>query len=326
MLEMLPDFIHASHQSFLDVFDEPVRKFLEKEIQELGYDPVELRPAIDVSILEGKSLISLRDASVHLPPAILRARIEEHALLVVRAILSQVKKWDLLRERIKSYSSVFLVGAGISFESDIPLAAILGDLLKFVRAKDYSDLKINDRKCLKFKTDFRTICTEKLPGISHKLVTKNFPRYILEIVCLNWDDLFEKAADELKIDLHKINENNQVHEERHLWKFHGDVQNIKGANIIGKGGWIFPGEDGHVFDSFVSYLAETGLKDRLFTFVIVGYSEKESSICDNVIACFEKNQNRPTVRIGLNIARLHEQDYIVGPADFVLKKVLPEQV
>jgi len=317
------DSIHANFNSFLDVFDEPVRKFLEDQVRTLGYDPHELLPVIKIAIEEAKKLVLKELKKVFLPLPILKGRIEEHAYTYIIGVLSQSKKWRSARDRIKSYRSVFLVGAGISFESGMPLTKYLSDLLCFCEAKDYDELRRDMQKCLKFKLEFKKICDDKSVSESHKLIAQNFPEYILEIICLNWDNLIEKAARKLGKEIPKVNEDSPVTGERYLWKFHGDVEKITKDNVKGKGGWVFPDEAGYVFNCFISYIERTGLKDKLFTFVIVGYSEREENIYKNIIERFEKVPPRPTYRIGLDLRNLKREDYIVGPADFVLKKILP---
>jgi hypothetical protein len=314
-------FIQGRFNFSLDVFDKPVKRFLEQQIRELGYDPRELLPVIEVAIEEAKKLV--HEEKVLLPPRILRSRIEEHAYAYIHGVLSQSKKWKSAHECIRSYCSIFLVGAGISFESGIPLTKVLKDLVKFCGAEDYDELRRDREKCLRFKLEFKKICDKKHVGTSHKLIAKNFPEFILEIICLNWDNLIERAAKELGKSIHKVNEDVAVRDERYLWKFHGDIENIKESNIKGKGGWVFPNEGGYVFNCFLDYIKRTELKNRMFAFIIVGYSEGEKEIYENIIRHFEKEPPRPTFRIGLNLKRLGEENYIVGPADFILKQVLP---
>jgi hypothetical protein len=81
-----------------------------------------------------------------------------------------------------------------------------------------------------------------------------------------------------------------------------------------------------VFNNFSKYVEEKGLLNSIFTFVIVGYSEKERNIYKKIIETFEKKPKRPTFRVGLDLKRLHDKNYIVGPADFVLKNILPLQL
>jgi NAD-dependent SIR2 family protein deacetylase len=312
---------NESKLGFLDVFDKPVRKFVEDEIRKIGYNPSDISPIIDVAITEAKRLVHEED--IFLPNQILRYKIGEHTFNYIRGVLAQSKKLKSIHDRLRSYSSVFLVGAGISFESGIPLVAILSDLLRFCEAKDYKELRKDNTKCHKFKSEFKKICNEKEPGYSHKLIVLNFPEYIKEIICLNWDNLIERSALKLRKEISKINENNTVTGKSHLWKFHGDVDNIKKDNKRGKGSWIFPDEKGYVFECFMKYVKESGLTSSLFTFMIVGYSEKEEEIYKRIIQCFQEKPPRPTFRIGLDLSRLREENYAVGPSDYVLKEILP---
>jgi len=219
--------------------------------------------------------------------------------------------------------SVFLVGAGISFESGMPLTDVLTSLLEFCGANDYETLRVDRDKRKKFQVEFKRICDRKSPGTSHKTLALNFPKHIFEIVCLNWDNLLERAFRQYEVNFSKLYRETVVSGGRHLWKFHGDVENICEQKCKGKGGWVFPDEEGYVFPCFSKYLYESGLKNDFFTFVITGYSEKEKEIYEKIINAFENEPPRPTFRIGLDLSRLSEDNYIVGPSDFVLEKILP---
>jgi hypothetical protein len=68
--------------------------------------------------------------------------------------------------------------------------------LKKVGANNYKDLQNNqksNKKSIEFKKRFIEIRDKASPGIAHKLIALNFPDYIKEIICLNWDNLIEKA-------------------------------------------------------------------------------------------------------------------------------------
>ena len=128
------------------------------------------------------------------------------------------------------------------------------------------------------------------------------------------------SASDSKIQLPKINEDDHVTTKHNLWKFHGDVENIKSNNIPGKGGWIFPDENGYVFNSFLRYIETHGLKEMMFTLVIIGYGERESEI-SKIIDLFEKMGKRPIYRIVLDLRYLNNEYYIVGPSDFILSRI-----
>lgn len=305
----------------LDVFDTLIKDFLQSRIKGMGHPPSELIPVMDTAIAAAKE--ELGDSWKNQNDPLIRRRLESGASLYIDAVLSQTKVWNECRERIKAYGSILLAGAGLSDASNMPLSNLLPDVLKFVRAVDWAELRTDPNKCLAFKNEFLKQCSGKLPAKSHKMIILNFPDYILEIVSLNWDDLLEQAASLTGKIIGKQNEDQPVITQRWLWKFHGDVCNIKLGNIKGHGGWVFPDEDGYVFDSFRQYIQFTGLMARLFTFVIVGYSEKEKVIYDEIVTLLESNPPRPTYRILPDVKFLHQDHYIVGTADFTLSKILP---
>ena len=313
---------HAANPS-LDVFDEPARHLLESHVKQMGHSPTQLTPLIYAAIEAAKKLLA--DGPTFTSPRILLQTITSRALIYLSGVLSQNKKWRRCSERIKSFSSIFLTGAGFSYGSDMPLSSILGDVLTFCRVKDgeWGELRKDANKCLLFKTQFKVICDRRTPSVSHNLVIDNFPKYILEIISLNWDNFFEAAARSRGKNLNKENEDRPTTNLRNLWKFHGDVENIKNDNVKGQGGWVFPDEEGYVFTSFGTYIDQTCLKDQLFTFVIVGYSENERVIYEKITALLETTPPRPTYRIGLDLKNLHDDNYIVGTSDFVLNKILP---
>lgn len=313
----------ANYGFNLDIFDERVEELLEKAIEEIGQDPSSLSVLMDRAIEKAKRVVSSQDLITS--TIYLKAIIFEYAFRYISMALGQSKKWNDAKEKIRSYSSIFLVGAGLSFECGVPLTKHLGDLLKFCKADSYCDLRDNSRKCLRFKREFKRVCGMKPISDSHSLIALNFPKHIREIICLNWDDLIEKASRENDRAIPKVNvdANETLNGGGYLWKFHGDVEDITGDNIRGRGGWIFPDEAGYIFDCFSEYVKGAGLNTQFFVFVIVGYSEKDEEIYNKIIKCFEKEPPRPTFRIGLNLERLDDENYIVGTPDFILPKILP---
>ena len=313
----------ATYGFNLDIFDERVKEYLEKAIRDIGMDPSSLSVLIDRAIEAAKKEVS----SLDLPPSkvLIIAKIVVSAFDLIGGALSQSKKWNDVRENINIFGSIFLVGAGLSYESKLPLVRHLDNLLKVCRVTDYCELRDHPKKIYQFKKEFKKICEGKNTGVSHRLIALNFQNHIREIICLNWDNLLEKASREChNRDIPKINEEIYMpHDEKgYLWKFHGDVENIKEDNMRGQGGWIFPDEEGYIFDCFHRYV-EANLSTDPFVFIIAGYSESDSEICDNIIECFESDPPRQTFRIGLNLEHLNDSNYIVGTPDFILPKILP---
>ncbi len=321
---MLPMQMNSSqnyHNRSLDVFTEPAKQFLRSYVANMGHSAAELEPIINCAIEE--AIMSITGMPETRSDRILRQRIQSKASVYVDAVLNQTKTWQICRERIKAHSSIFLIGAGLSYESDMPLSNILNDLLVFCGVTDWDELRKDSKKLLHFKRQFKIICDRKTPSKSHQLIIKNFPNHILEIICLNWDDLFERAARLVGVSINKQNEDRPTTTVRYLWKFHGDTENIKEDNIKGQGGWVLPDEQGYVFDSFLKYMNLTGLNKQLFTLVIIGYNEKEEVIYHKFISPLQLGQPRPTYRIGLDLKNLHKDNYLIGPADFTINKILP---
>ena len=125
---------------------------------------------------------------------------------------------------------------------------------------------------------------------------------------------------ELKIKV--VSEDDETKDKGNcLWKFHGDVRNIKRDNKIGEVGWIFPTDGGSVFESFIKYRDDpAGLKDSLFVVVVVGYSESDKSI-RNVIKSLEDNGRRTLFRLTLDLRKLEQEKYLVGPSNYVLPRI-----
>lgn len=95
-------------------------------------------------------------------PRLIRAELEYIALGYVIAVLSQDKIIRELHRLINVYGSIFVVGAGISFETGIPLTIELEHILHFCGAKTYSELRVDENKCRIFKKVFKDVCDKKL--------------------------------------------------------------------------------------------------------------------------------------------------------------------
>ena len=304
----------------VEIYYQPIKKYLVEYITAVGHSAKELSPIIEAAVqqtLEANQSLSLSS------PRIARQKLETDAKIYVDGVMGQNKKWLACKDKIKAFMSVFLVGAGLSTESNLPLTYVLNDLLTFLHKSNWEELRNSPQDCLEFKKQFKAMCDEKSPCDAHVITIKNFPSYIKEIICLNWDDFFERSATALQIDLDKVNIDKPVSTQKHLWKFHGDVDVIGQDNVKGQGGWVFPDEQGFVFNSFIDYLRITNLKSQMFSFIIVGYSERETEIIDKIISLFENNPPRPTYRIGPQLKFLPQNNYLVGPSYYTLAKIFP---
>jgi hypothetical protein len=316
-----------------------VKSLIESEIINWVKNPESFKPAIENIIVgkikkiyekEIKKILKVPrlDNFVKITKLIKYILEVELNAYIVKTFSNISEKSSKVQEKTKTWKSVFLIGAGTSYESGLPLTSTLNDLLKFVKAKNYQELQNNqkkNKKCKRFKEEFKKICEKSPIGVSHKIIALNFPQYIKEIICLNWDNLIEKAFNECNKKIEKINRNDNIKVEvkdieqgGYLWKFHGDVEEPDYK-------WIFPNHRGRVFKNFIDYYKRNNwLKDNLFVFVIVGYSEKEKNISDNLIKLLEKRRKHVTYRIGLEFKRFHHKNYIFGPADVVLELILPK--
>lgn len=306
----------------LDELKDFVVSKLDDSLKKIHPSPKTLKPIVDRAIYQ--SFIDIKKRKNH-PKYKLIAdfwidAIHSLALMQIKSVLSQHDKIDDLKDRIKSFRSLFVIGAGISFEVGLPFTHHLDEILKFVRSADFNELRLDNQKCQQFKRQFKQISDGLNPGVSHRTLAKNLGDKIVDIICLNWDDLIERAFTSEPIP--SVNEDNEETQGGKIWKFHGDVRKINIDNLPGSGGWVFPDEGGYVFKSFSKYLeSEDGLKNKMFMIVIAGYSENDNRI-NAVINTLEDNGKRSIFRIGLDLARIKQTDYIVGPSDYVLPKIL----
>jgi hypothetical protein len=306
------------------VYDLPLKRALSRYLRSLRYRPSQLEPVVSRAIQlaktseDGTGFDTMHEGQPELRFVYLLSKSKTY----VDGVLGQSTKFEAAREHIHSYQALGVVGAGVSFERHVPLASALEDLLSFVQVESFEKLKESPVACEKFKKEFRDVCGRKRPGVSHKLIARCFPSRLIEIVCLNWDDLIERAHP-AKFPREKvISVDKPVSGTNFLWKFHGDVGLITSNNDVQNGGWTFPRDPGRVFDSFEEYLRRSTRLSSMFTILIIGYSEQDAVIVDKIIKRLGDSPPRPIYRIGLSIERIHDPRYLVGPADFVLTQVL----
>lgn len=310
--------------SFIELFRQPARDRIIESLTNMNRQADELEIIIEKAL--DKAIDKIKKYKHHPKFPFVQPEwislVYNDAFFYVQGVLRQDKKIANFRTRIESYGSLFVVGAGISFEAKLPLSKHLDDILNFLGSVGYEELRNNKETCLKFKTLFKKISDEKKPSTSHKTLCLNLGGKIQDIISLNWDDLIERASDEMNVEISVIDEENKVKQSPCLWKFHGSVANIKNDNKKGIGGWVFPDEEGFVFESFLKYLYDDdGLKSKLFVVVVAGYSESDENIND-IVKILEEKPPRPTVRIGPDLDSLNDQNFLVGPSDYILPKLL----
>jgi hypothetical protein len=234
---------------------------------------------------------------------------------------------------------ILVIGAGFSFEAGMPLTSHLVFILKPMgfTVKDYEDIKEaftkisrDESKDKEFKERFISYLNEGLRNgdikitEAHKIVIEKFrDEKILEILCLNWDNLLELCYKKLMgKEIPKINrEDIFVPEDtflHYLWKFHGDVEEPEYK-------WIYPGANGRVFPNFIKYL-QFLIKQRSYTLcgLIVGYSELDEQV-HNIIEIIQ--QNFELFRIGMDMRLFSKyKNYILAPARWILPQIFSNQL
>ena len=297
-----------------------VIKSMEDYILEIHEDIRSIKPIFGRVFEKAAADLMQFNDKLNLTPSLTLKRLKTDSIFVLKGMLKQSSKFAEAKRKIDTLKAIFVVGAGLSFESDVPMSKDLKDILNFVEASDFSFLRADPIKCNNFKNQFKILLSESEPGPSHKLIASNFPSKIMEIICLNWDDLIERAFKDYNKYPKKINKESDANDKNHLWKFHGDVEEFDIENVPGQLGWVFPDEDGYVFDCFKNYMKDK-LNSTLFCLFVVGYSENEHQI-QTVINQLEKQPPRPTYRIGMAIEKFQDDFYLIGPSAYVLKRIL----
>ncbi len=315
---------NSGHSALNLIFEEyrrPVVKYMENYIIQIKEDPQSISPILDRVFDEAK-IYGLTNLKGHnFRPALMLKYIQDNSLTLLKAILRQTSKFKDAKHHINVEKAIFVIGAGFSYESGAPMRTDLDDILRFVGVSDFAELRGDLPKCFQFKKQFQTLINRSNPGLSHNLIAASFPSNVIEIICLNWDNLIERAFKALGKSPKKINKESEVNERSHLWKFHGDIEEFNDHNQAGNLGWVFPDEGGYVFECFKDYLSRYSISSELFSLFIVGYSEKDDQV-NKVIAELEMKPQRPTYRIGIEIDKLHDDFYLLGPSPFILSRIL----
>ncbi len=312
---------HNSSNPIYEEYRRPVVKHMENYINQINEDLKSISPILDKVFDKAKLYHPPNQKGLNLKPAVMLHFIQSNALTLLKAILRQTKKFEEAKHHIDVEKAIFVIGSGFSFESDAPMNNDLNDILSFIGASGFPELRKDSDKCYKFKEQFKSLIDRCKPGMSHKLLAKNFPSKVIEIICLNWDNLIERSFKDLGKNSRKINKESQVNDKNHLWKFHGDLEKFNKNNQVGNLGWVFPDEKGHVFNCFMEYMNKFGYSSQLFSLFIVGYSESDVQVKE-IINELETTPKRPTYRIGMDISKLKDCYYLLGPSAYVLTRIL----
>lgn len=267
----------------------------------------------------------------------------------IRAISRRLgEKLDELLRRIRAYKIIAVIGAGASFEAGIPLTRDLEPILKQILGekvleqieqqvkqtgkdplKECFKIISNDkRKDSEFKKRFRELIEAGLKyghieiTEAQKIIVEEFIKgKVVEIICLNWDNLLEICYRKIGKEPCKINrdecpkyirEKIEKCEFAHcIWKFHGDVEDLEYE-------WIYPGMEGRVLQTFKDYYNNKIKKSKTtFIVLVLGYSEADEEIKKNIIEFLEENHT--IYRIGMSLDLLKKYDnYIFAPLEWIV--------
>ena len=216
------------------------------------------------------------------------------------------KSYEELVRLMDTWGAIFVVGAGFSSASNVPLTEeLMPAVLKSLEVANIKNPKMHyqkdklgcweiikkkSRALTHFKRLFTEMNDEKLPNSAHRALVRLFGREREEsyrgvhIVYMNWDDLLERAYTiEYGIGLrylkfHQLVITKEGITSNHaIWKMQGDVNDPKSE-------WILPHEKGVVFKSFLN-----SVSGKPFVSVIIGYSEGDEEIVRKLIGRLDKS-------------------------------------
>lgn len=193
---------------------------------------------------------------------------------------------------------IVVIGAGFSYDT-MPITGELRPLLVQILLREgvASPAQMIDREVEQvwtiaknreevFKERFAGYCAGRSYSFQHSEVARILhDGSISHLISVNWDDLCERAfSDAFGTPITKVNRDGVLPDEPALWKLHGDVENLSEP-------WVFPYEEGRVFDSLLVSL--NGLADTPAFALIIGYSEQEPVVKMKLLRWL--NGNVPTV-------------------------------
>jgi hypothetical protein len=206
--------------------------------------------------------------------------------------------FDLCRRILINEGSIFIIGAGFSYDSYAPLlqeteGIACSTLYDLGESNPRGLYRTNERRAWQaisrdwqvFQRRMAFLLGPKVPSEQHLILAELFhDRHIIHIISFNWDDLVEKAyKTRYDNDIPKV-AGEGLRSDHALWKLHGDIANPDER-------WVLPFEEGRVFKT----LEEVALETVLPTF-IVGYREQESAVCERLIPVLEKRGGVSRIR------------------------------
>lgn len=228
--------------------------------------------------------------------------------------------FDLAREINVNNGSVFIIGAGFSYDSYAPLlremqglACLTLDYLGVENPRDFyqpDDPEVWNRIAAGwevFQRNVSYVLSPKEPSEQHFIIAELFrKRHITHIVSFNWDDLVEKAYYSLyNAQIPKITKEGEDSDHA-LWKMHGDISDPTDR-------WVLPYEEGRVFQPAALRVAE--LPVRAF---VIGYREQEPRVREHLMRPIERRGLVTRIRPGLDE---HPPERLADNAASAMKKI-----
>jgi len=206
--------------------------------------------------------------------------------------------YDLCRNILNNNGSIFIIGAGFSYDSYTPLLRET----EGIACSTLFDLGVTDPRQL-YHTDERKawemiwkgwqifqnhiayMLLPKEPSDQHFILGELFHAgHITHIISFNWDDLVEKAYSKLYNEDIPVVTGESITSTHALWKLHGDIAHPEAR-------WVLPFEKGRVFNALGRIILETTLPT-----ISLGYREQEAVVRQKLIAVLENRGGITRIR------------------------------
>lgn len=193
--------------------------------------------------------------------------------------------FDLCRNIVTSNGSIFMIGAGFSYDSYAPLLremkGIACSTLYDLGVKDPRTLyQTNEREAWEiisggwqiFQKHVAFMLSPKEPSDQHVILAGLFHTgHITHIVSFNWDDLVEKVFRDLYNEDIPMVTGEGVTSSHALWKLHGDIAKPEER-------WVLPFEEGRVFQALQQIVLQTTVPA-----IAIGYREQEVVVREKLL-------------------------------------------
>ncbi len=210
--------------------------------------------------------------------------------------------FDLCRNVLTSNGSIFIIGAGFSYDSYAPLLremeGIACSTLYDLGVENPRDLYLADeRKAWEhisrgwqvFQKHVAFMLSPKEPSDQHVILAELFHTgHITHIVSFNWDDLIEKAYRKLYNEDIPLVATEDTTSDHALWKLHGDIGNPEER-------WVLPFEEGRVFHALQQIVLQTTVPT-----IAIGYREQEPVVLDKLLTVLENRGGMTRIRPDLD--------------------------